>query len=277
MRLLTKKEFAAECGMRTKDGKYVATNKLSVFIDRGQVVLDGDVIDADHEINALFLERQKAGIGKKAETILREGTGAPVTKKPKSKPAKKTTKKKQAEHKPPKKPIGRPPKQVPGVEKLPKPPKPPKESKPPAPKKPPVTRRPEVLPHDPVTEVERMVVEKLKKLSNDKLEAELRQKQLSNERAELEIQKLQGKLIPVKPVRNVILQHVVFLMQGFRKHSEKMLAELGAKYGVSPTDQAEWRKMNIDAINQLEQDARKQTVKQLEQAAESQDDSDINE
>ena len=47
----TKKEFSIACGIKTKD--------LSNYIARGKVVLTGDKIDTDLEINKYFLEKRK--------------------------------------------------------------------------------------------------------------------------------------------------------------------------------------------------------------------------
>jgi hypothetical protein len=50
MSLLTKKQFAAECGFDTK--------RLAVEIKRGKVVLKDDLINTEHETNRSFLEKR---------------------------------------------------------------------------------------------------------------------------------------------------------------------------------------------------------------------------
>jgi hypothetical protein len=50
MAFLTKKDFAALCG--------IATNVLSTYIRRGKVVCKNDLIDTTHEFNVRFLEKQ---------------------------------------------------------------------------------------------------------------------------------------------------------------------------------------------------------------------------
>jgi hypothetical protein len=51
MPLLTKKEFAKQCGIKT--------NRLSVEIDRNKVYEVDGLIDTDNELNAAFIERSK--------------------------------------------------------------------------------------------------------------------------------------------------------------------------------------------------------------------------
>jgi hypothetical protein len=46
---LTKKEFSAQCGLRTKE--------LSVYIQRGKVIVEGEMIDEENEINRGFRTR----------------------------------------------------------------------------------------------------------------------------------------------------------------------------------------------------------------------------
>lgn len=49
MASLTKKEFSTQCGLRTKE--------LSVYIQRGKVIVEGEMIDDDNEINRGFRTR----------------------------------------------------------------------------------------------------------------------------------------------------------------------------------------------------------------------------
>jgi len=67
MALLTKKEFTALCGIKT--------NRLSVEIERGKVILgDNDMVDPDNETNVAFRERVQSKQAAKNEQISRSET-----------------------------------------------------------------------------------------------------------------------------------------------------------------------------------------------------------
>ena len=66
MSLLTKKQFGAITGVQTK--------ALSVFISRGKVIVEKNLIDTENSINIAFMNKHKVIIGENFEQIPREET-----------------------------------------------------------------------------------------------------------------------------------------------------------------------------------------------------------
>lgn len=223
MPIYSRTEFSKLCGFQK-------SNELSVYVSRGKVLLSGDYIDLDVEVNQRFLAHREKLLAEKG--IVPPTVKAPVAEAATPPPLK-------AEKKS-------------SVEKLP----PPKGLKPvekPAGKD--IKIPPPTIPEG-FTAMNQMAMQK-DQLDIEKKVIEIKLKKLDH-------QKKLGELVPTDLVRTLFVQHSKSIMTAFHDEADNFLMEISKEAGLSREQLAKMRGKLVMKINQGIENSLKESKKSLQ-------------